>query len=79
MPDNPTTPGEAFALAFISGRLADPKVEAFFTSNRHKQSATRGLLDLLGVPLPSWATRSLSGGAAISKAATDRFRQDQHG
>ena len=66
----------ACALNYIGDRLADPQVEAFFSSNRHKQSATRGLLDLLGVPLPGWAQRSLSGRAAVTKAAIDRFRED---
>ena len=67
---------EAAALNYISDRLDDPRVEQFFTKNRHKQSATRGLLDLLGVPLPAWAQRNLSGAASIAKAATDRFRAD---
>ena len=66
----------ACALNYIGDRLADPRLEEFFSSNPHKQSATRGLLDLLGVPLPGWAQRSPSGRAAIAKAAVDRFRQD---
>lgn len=67
---------EAVALSYISDRLNDPRVAEFFTQNRHKQSATRGLLDLLGVPLPDWAQRNLSGRAAAAKAALDRFRAD---
>lgn len=66
----------ACALNYIGDRLADPRVEQFFTGNRHKQAATRGLLELLGVPLPDWAQRSLSGRAATAKAAVDRFRDD---
>lgn len=67
---------EGAALAFISDRLTDPRIEAYFTQNRHKQSATRGLLELFGVPLPEWATRKLNGQAAVAKAALDRFRAD---
>lgn len=66
----------ASAMNYIADRLCDPKVEAFFSSNRHKKSATRGLLDLLGVPLPEWAERNLSGRAAVMKAAMNRFRAD---
>jgi len=74
---NPTNPyDEAVALNYISDRLNDPRVEQFFTLNRHKQAATRGLLDLLGVPLPDWAQRNLSGRAGAAKAAVDRFRAD---
>jgi hypothetical protein len=72
-----TTPyDEAVALNYISDRLSDPRIEQFFTLNRHKQAATRALLDLLGVPLPDWATRKLNGSAAANKAAMDRFRAD---
>jgi len=74
--NNPTPYDEAVALNYISDRLNDPRVEQFFTQNRHKQSATRGLLDLLGVPLPQWAQRSFSGRAGVAKAAMDRFRGD---
>lgn len=66
----------ACALNYIADQLADPRVETYFTQDRHKQAATRGLLDLLGVPLPDWAQRKLSGRAAVTKAAMDRFRQD---
>ena len=73
----PTNPyDEALALTYITDRLNDPRVEQFFTQNRHKQSATRGLLDLLGVPLPGWAQRNLSGRAGAAKAAVGRFRED---
>ena len=64
------------AMMLISDRLADPRVRAFFTQNRHKQSATRALLDLLGIPLPDWAERSPSGRAAVTKAALARFKAD---
>lgn len=66
----------ACAMNYIGDRLADPRVETYFTRDRHKQAATRGLLELLGVPLPDWAQRSLSGRAAVAKAAVDRFRDD---
>lgn len=68
--------GAATAMAEISDRLNDPQIAAFFTKNRHKQAATRELLNLLGIPLPTWATRQLNGQAAINKAAIDRFRAD---
>lgn len=64
------------AMNYICDLLNDPKVEEFFSSNRHKQSATRGLLELLDVPLPDWATRNPSGRAAVTKAAVNRFRAD---
>ena len=64
------------AMNYISDRLADPRVEQFFNLNKNKQAATRGLLELLGVPLPDWAERSLSGRAAVAKAAVARFRDD---
>ena len=67
---------DARALALVTERLDDPRIEAFFTKNKHKQAATREVLDLLGVPLPSWARRNLSGRAAASKAAMDRLRDD---
>jgi hypothetical protein len=74
---NPTDDREAYlAMAYIKARLADPRVEAMFTTNRHKQSATRGLLELFDVPLPDWAERSPSGQAARHKAAIDRFKAD---
>ncbi len=66
----------ALALSYIRARLDDPRVADFFTKDRHKQAATRGLLDLLGVPLPSWAERRPSGQAARHKDMIDRFRQD---
>lgn len=67
---------DAVALNYIADRLNDPRVEQYFTQNRHKQSATRGLLDLLGVPLPEWAARNLSGRAGATKAAMNRFKAD---
>lgn len=66
----------ACAMNYIGDRLADPKLERFFANDKNKRSATRGLLELLGVPLPDWAQRSPSGRAAVSKAAVDRFRAD---
>lgn len=66
----------SLAILYIGDRLADPRVEDYFTRDRHKQAATRGLLELLGVPLPQWAQRSPSGRASIAKAAMDRFRAD---
>lgn len=67
---------DARALALVAARLDDPRIEAHFTKNKHKQAATREVLDLLGIPLPDWARRCLSGRAAASKAAMDRFRED---
>lgn len=67
------------AMMYISDRLADPRIEAHFTKNAHKQAATRELLELFDVPLPNWARRSLSGPAARNKAMLDRFKADQHG
>ena len=64
------------ALARISDRLSDPELEKFFTHNAHRRAATRSLLELLGVPLPSWAQRNVSGRTAATKAALTRFRQD---
>lgn len=75
-PIMPNTYDEAVALNIIADRLNDPRVEQYFTQSRHKQSATRGLLDLLGIPLPDWAQRNLSGRAGAAKAALDRFRAD---
>jgi hypothetical protein len=74
---NPTNDREAhLAMAYINARLEDPRVEEHFTKDRHKQAATRALLDLLDVPLPSWAERSISGRASVTKAGMERFRQD---
>ncbi|WP_226660579.1 hypothetical protein [Alteriqipengyuania lutimaris] len=67
---------ERRALMLISDRLSDPRVRAFFTQNRHKQAATRALLELLNIPLPDWAERNLSGRAGATQAAMMRFRAD---
>lgn len=76
----PHPDGEAMlALAYISDRLSDPRIEAHFLKNAHKQAATRELLELFDVPLPNWARRSLSGPAGRNKAMLDRFKADQHG
>ena len=78
--DTGPDPDATKAMAYIRARLADPRVEAFFTSNRHKQSATRGILELFGVhPLPDWCQRRPSGQAARHKAALDRFNADHPG
>jgi len=75
--DLPTSPADdARAMMLISDRLADPRVQQFFSVNRHKQAATRALLEVLGIPLPKWAQRSPSGRAARHKAALDRFQAD---
>lgn len=66
----------SLAMLYIGDRLADPRVQEFFSLNKNKASATRGILELLGVPLPQWAQRSPSGRAAVAKAAVDRFRAD---
>jgi hypothetical protein len=64
------------AMMLITDRLQDPRVEEFFNHNDHRKAATRALMDLLGVPLPEWAKRRVSGRAAANKAAIDRFRAD---
>ena len=64
------------ALMIISDRLADPELERFFTHNAHRRAATRALLELLGVPLPSWAQRHVNGRSAATKAALARYRAD---
>lgn len=69
-------PEAALALAYISDRLADPRIEAHFAKNGHKQAATRELLELFGVPLPNWARRGLNGPAARNKAMLERFNAD---
>jgi hypothetical protein len=69
-------PEANLAMAYIKARLADPRIEAHFTKNAHKQAATRELLELFDVPLPGWARRSLSGPAARNKAMMDRFKAD---
>ena len=73
---HPPDPEAALALAYISDRLADPRIEQHFTKNVHKQAATRELLELFDVPLPGWARRGLSGPAARNKAMLDRFKAD---
>lgn len=75
--DHTTSPADdARAIMLITQRLTDPQVQQFFTGNRHKQAATRALLEVLGVPLPSWMQRSPSGRAAQHRAAVDRFLAD---
>ncbi|MBX7482964.1 hypothetical protein [Qipengyuania qiaonensis] len=72
----PDYAADRHALAVITDRLSDPRVADFFAHNAHRKAATRALLDLLGVPLPSWAQRNAGGRAAVTKAAMTRFRQD---
>ena len=75
--DFQTDPGaDRRALMLISDRLSDPALERFFNHNAHRRAATRSLLELLGVPLPSWAERNVSGRTAATKAALSRFKAD---
>jgi hypothetical protein len=72
----PDLAADRLALMQITDRLEDPRLEEFFTHNAHRKAATRALLDLLGVPLPRWAQRGVSGRAAVTQAAVARFRDD---
>lgn len=64
------------ALMAAADRLADPRVEEYFTGNGHRLAAARAMLDLFDLPPPGWAQRSPSGRAAVTKAAMARFRDD---
>ena len=64
------------ALMLISDRLSDPTLERFFNHNAHRRAATRSLLELLGVPLPHWAERNVSGRTAATKAAWSAWKRD---
>ena len=71
MPD----PDARLSLARIAETLADPRVETHF-AHRNKRTVVREVLDVLGIPHPDWVRRRLSGRAAITKAAMDRFHGD---
>lgn len=63
-------------LMAIADRLNDPQVEEYLSGNRHRLATTRAVLELLEVPLPNWAERNISGRAAVTKAAIERWRDD---
>ena len=56
--------------------LNNPAVADYFTRNPHRLAACRALLDLLGIPLPDWAARDISGRAAATRNAMEAFRAD---
>jgi hypothetical protein len=56
--------------------LSNPAVADYFTRNPHRLAACRALLDLLGIPLPDWAVRDISGRAAATRNAMAAFRAD---
>jgi len=67
---------DALDMMTISDRLSDPRVADYFRGNAHRLASARALFDLLDLPSPDWARRSLSGRASIHKAAIDRWKAD---
>jgi hypothetical protein len=60
----------------LPDQLNNPAVADYFTRNPHRLAACRALLDLLSIPLPSWAVRDISGRAAATRNIMRAFRAD---
>ncbi len=60
----------------ISERLSNTDVANYFTGNGHRIAAFRALLDLLSIPHPEWAARSISGTGSTQRKAMLAYRAD---
>lgn len=67
---------DALDMMTVADRLNDERVAEYFRGNDHRIAACRAMISLLDLPCPDWARRSLSGRAAVHKAAINRFKAD---
>ena len=71
-----TKGGNPVSSAGLYALRNNPDLADYFTGNGNRIAACRAMLDLLGIPYPSWAQREASGRAAQHKAMITAFRDD---
>ena len=60
----------------VSKRLSSDNAVAYFTGNGHRIATFRALLDLLSIPHPYWAVRSISGTGSARRKTMLAYQAD---
>lgn len=76
MTDTGTTP---ILSAGLHAMRHNPEIADYFTGNSNRMASFRAMLDLLQIPYPEWAVRTLQGRAARHRAMVADFRRDYPG
>lgn len=64
------------SMMAIADVLNDPQVEEYLAGNRHRLATTRAILEMLQLPFPAWAKRSVTGRTDSTRSLMARFHQD---
>ena len=60
----------------LAAKLEHPSIATYFTGNGHRIASFRTLLDMLNIPLPTWAARGISGIGPARRDAVAAYQAD---